>query len=209
MIKRTIWIIVIALIVVFVGGYLLNSYNEKKAKKDAAEAEVQRIGESTAAAVAQLVKRTNAVDYWEDNLSNHGGTLLRPILTIELEKLWLTDRPIVFLGTIKDIATKDKENYRVEIERSSFSGDPFPFTELQLSLECPKQRIDSLLKEHPALFDNYLQKKGIAVIAAIDEIETKTTVKPEDEWKEIKIGKGKCIDIVYAGDVQLTMLGNK
>lgn len=210
MIKRTIWIIVMTLIVVFVSGYFLKSSNEKKATKAAEDAEKQRIEESTKAAVAQLVKRTNAVDNWEDNLSTDARFRLQPILTVELEKLWVLDRPILFLGAIKDIATTDKENYRVEIERTLFNRDTFIYTELQLSLECPKQTIDSFLKEQPALFKDY-PLNGIAVIAAKDEIDTKPTVGSEGERKDIKIGKGKCIDIVYKGNVQFgqTMLGNK
>ncbi len=75
-------------------------------------------------------------------------------------------------------------------------------TELQLALQCPKQRVDSFLKDHPDLFKDFGLKNGVAVVADIDEIETIIVSGSEGEREEIKIGKGKCIDILYTGDVQ-------
>lgn len=194
--KRAIWIIVIILI----GGFFVNKYLENKAKnkaiKEANKAEEKRIEETIKASVAEMVTRTNAIETWEKDLSKVKQTRSEPILTVELERLWLTSRPILFVGRIKDIATIDQENYRIEIERNHFRdlvNDYTLNTELQLVLQCPKQKIDSLLKEHPDF-------NGIAVIADIKEIETKTTIITEaDESIERKVGKGKCIDILYTG----------
>jgi len=195
MTKRVIWIIVIILIT----GYFINNYLENKAKKEAEKTETERIEKDRKEAIAQLVKRTNAVDNWEKDLNKGKQFRLEPILTVELERLWLTNRPILFIGDIKDIATIDEKTYRVKMERSSFIG-----TELQLILQCQKQTIDTFLKEHPDLFKDYDLKNGVAVIAEIDEIETKTVSGSEGEKEEIKVGKGKCVDILYRGDVHLT-----
>lgn len=204
MTKRVIWIIVIILI----GGYFVNNYLEDKAKEEAAKAETERIEKATKAAIVQLAKRTNAVDNWEKDLSNGNQFRSEPILTVELERLWLTDRPILFVGSIKDISTIDQETYKMEIERSSFSGFEYMFsgTQLRLVLQCQKQRIDSFLKEHLDLFKDDGVRNGVAVIADIDEVETKTVSGSEGKEEEIKvgIGKGKCIDLFYIGNVQLT-----
>jgi len=205
MIKRVMPIIVVLLVILLVGGYFVNSHIEKKAKEAAEKAGQERIKESTKAAVAQLVKRTNAVENWEDNLSRGDRFRSQPILTVELERLWLTDRPILFVGTIKDVATKDKENYSVEIERSLLGSLEHMFaTDLQLALQCPKQSFDSFLNDHPDLFEGNGLNNCVAIVAAITEIETKTVPASEGETKEIKIGKGKCIDMLYTGNVQLT-----
>lgn len=197
MIKRVIWIVVIIL----VGGYFVNNYLESKAKEEAKKAEADQIKKATTAAVAQLVKRTNAVDTWEKDLSKGDKFRLEPILTVELERLWLTDRPILFVGAIKDIATKNQETYSMDIERSLFSSFDYMFaTELRLALQCPKQRVDLFLKEHPDLFKDDFLKNGVAFIADIDEIETKT-VSGSDGVKEIKVGKGKCNDLLYTGGI--------
>ena len=202
MIKKMVLIIVVVL---FVGGYFVNSHIAKKAKETAEKAEKERTKESTKAAVAQLVKRTNAVENWEDNLSRGDQFRSQPILTIELERLWLTDRPILFVGTIKDVATKDKENYSVEIERSLLGSLEHMFaTDLRLALQCPKQSFDSFINDHPDLFECDGLNNCVAIVAAITEIETRTVPASEGETKEIKIGKGKCIDMLYTGDVQWT-----
>ncbi len=199
MMKRAIWIIVALL----VAAYFVNNYLENKAKKEAQKAEVERIERATKVAVAQLVKRTNAIDNWGKELSKGEYFRLEPILTIELERLWLTDRPILFVGSIKDISTIDQENYKIKIERSLFSSLEYLYgTELQLKLQCPKQRVDSFLKEHPDLFKDFGLKNGVAVVADIDEIEKTIVTGSEGERKEIKIGKGKCIDMFYTGDVK-------
>lgn len=201
MMKRAIWIIVIILI----GGFFVNNYLKNKAKKEAEKAEAKRIEENTKALVAEMVTRTNAIETWEKDLSKGKQEFgIETILTVELERLWLTDRPILFVGAIKDIATKDQENYRMEIERSSFDSYGYMFgIELRLELQCQKQKIDSFLKEHQDLFKDYGFKNGIAVIADIDEIETKTVSGSEGASEDIKVGKGKCIDILYTGDVIL------
>lgn len=206
MIRKVLLIIVGLLVVLFVGGYFVNSHIAKKAKEAAEKAEEERIKESTKAVVAQSVERTNAVKNWEESLSRGDQFRSQPILTVELERLWLTDRPILFVGTIKDIATKDKDNYSVEIERGLLSSLQNMFaTDLSLVLECPKQRMDSFLNEHPDLFKGGGLNNYVAVIAAIAEIEAKTVPASEGETKEVKIGRGKCIDILYTGNVQLTL----
>ena len=116
MLKRAIWVIVALL----VAAYFVNSYIENKAKKEAQKAEAERIEKATKTAVDQLAKRTNAVDNWEKDLSKGEQFRLEPILTLELERLWLTHRPILFIGSIKDISTIDQENYRIKIERTLF-----------------------------------------------------------------------------------------
>jgi hypothetical protein len=198
--KRAIWIFLTLLM----SAYFVNSYLENKAKREAEKAEEKRIEKTIKAAVAQLVERNNAVHNWEKELSKGEKFRLEPILTIELERLWLTDRPILFVGSIKDISTIDQDNYRIKIKRNLFSSFKYMFeTELQLLLQCPKQKVDSFLKDYPDLFKDFGYKNGVAVVADINETETIIVPGSEGEREEIKIGKGKCIDILYTGHVQL------
>ena len=199
--KKRIILIVLA---VLVGAYSVNWYLANKTKKAAEKVEAEQIQNATKAAIAELVKRTGADESWEKELAKGEPFSLAPILTIELERLWLTGRPILFVGSIKDIATIDQENYRIEIERSLFSSFKYMFgTELRLTLQCPKQRIDSFLKEHPDLFKDYGLKNTVVAIAAIKEIETRIISGSQGESEEVKIGKGDCIDILYIGDVRI------
>lgn len=196
--KKIVWLI----IVIATGGYFINSHMESKARREAKRAEEKKIELATKTAVSQMASRTNAVTDWEANLCKGDKFRFEPILTIELERLWLQQRPILFIGTIKDIATHDKSHYTVLVGRSLFGSFDYMFgTELQLELVSEKDRLDTFLKEHPDLFKDYGFKNGIAVVAHIDSIRTTYVPGEEGERDEVKIGDGELIDILYTGDV--------
>ena len=197
--KKIIWIIV-ALVI---GGYFVNSYLENEAKRDAERAEAKRVKQTIKSAVAEMVSRTGAVDDWESSLSKGEKFRLSPIFTVELEKLWLENQPILFIGNIKDIATYNESHYIVLIKRNFLFGYMFG-TELQLSLLSSKERIDSFLKQHPDLFkDNgYGFSNGVAVIARVKTIRTTYVPGEEGEREEVRIGEGELVNILYTGDVR-------
>ena len=194
--KKIVWIIII----ITLGGYFINFYMENRAKRKAERAEEEKIELAMKTAITQMASRTNAVTDWEKSLSKGNKFRFEPILTIELEQLWLQQRPILFIGTIKDIATYDQSHYTVLVERNLFSSFEYMFgTELQLSLVSKKDRLDTFLKKHPDLFKDF--KNNIAVVAHIDSIKTTYVSGEEGEREEVKIGNGKLIDILYIGDV--------
>jgi hypothetical protein len=155
MMKRAIWArAIFAIVIVLLGAFFVNVLLRNKAEREAERSEAKRIEEATKALVAQLVARTKAIDTWEQALIQGQGFRVT-ILTVELERLWLTDRPILFMGTIQDIATADKENYWITVERGPLSGFVHPIPNLRLALRAPKQEIDSFLKSHPNLFNDF------------------------------------------------------
>ena len=196
--KKFLWIPVILVVV----GYFINSNLEEKATREAEKAVAAKIE----AAVSQMVARTDAIDDWQSRLS--GG-----VLTIELERLLVQPRPILFRGAIKDIFTVDLSSYTVLIESSLFSG------RLQLSLISRKEIVDSFLEKHPDLFGNFGWNNGVAVVARVHSI--RPPIRPRavmyhyddeydygdydeyyydyEDYDEVKIGDGELIDIVYLG----------
>ena len=205
MMKKTILIIVSWIIVwLIIGGYFVNSYLENEAKHDAERAEAKRVEQTIKSAVAEMVSRTGAVDDWESRLSKGERFRFGSIFTVELEKLWLENHPILFIGNIKDIATYNESHYIVLIERSLFSSFDYMFgTELQLSLLSSKERIDSFLKQHPDLFKvSYGFSNGVAVIARVKTIRTTYVPGEEGEREEVRIGEGELVNILYTGDVR-------
>ncbi len=199
--KRIVWIIIAIAVV----GYFFNSYTVNKAKREAERAEraeSERIEQATKTAVSQMSSQSNAVSDWEASLSKGERFRFEPILTIELEQIWLQQRPILFVGSIKDIATHDQSRYVVLFERSLYGSFDYMFrTELQLSLLARKEMINSFLKKHPDLFKDYGLNNGVAVVARIDAIRIISVPGGEGEREEIKIGDGKLMDILYTGNV--------
>jgi len=198
--KKILWIIVAMLVV----GYFVNVYVESKAKREKELVEAKKAEEnlkSLNSAVAEMVSRSDAVDDWKKRLSKGESFRLGPIFTVELEKLWLGNRPILFIGAIKDVTTYDESYYTVLIEKSFLVGslDYIFATKLQLSLRSPKKRIDTFFKQHPNLIKDGGFDNGVAVIARIKTIQATYTLGEDGDRKEIKTGEGELIDILYIG----------
>ena len=201
-INKSIFVGVWIIIVLAVSGYFANSCVEKKAKREAENTEAKRIEEATRSAVSAMVSRTGAVDDWERNLSKGERFGSKRILTVDLERLWLQNRPILFIGFIKDIATYDEAHYTVLVERSLFNSLDYMFdTELEVSLRATKSRIDSFLEEHPSGFGF---ADDVAVIADVKTIQTAYIPGEEGGREEVKIGEGELIDIIFLGEEKMT-----
>ena len=198
-VKHIIWIV----IVLAIGFYLLNVYLQKRAREEAERKKTQRIEQSIRSNVDQMVLRYNAVNDWVEKLCKGEKFRTDKILTIELERLWLRQNPILFIGSIQDVSTIDGQSYQLRIERTLFSNlEQILFTELGLELKCSKNMLDSFLAQHPQLFSNFGFKNGVAVVAKIDHIKTDFFKGKQADKEEIKVGVGDCIDITYTGGVK-------
>lgn len=184
--------IIIILIVAAVGGYFAYDYFQGKAKETAAHEAHKKERELRHAAVARMVTKYDADKDWSNILRKGGSASGKRILTIEIEKLWLIDKPILFKGRIKDISTFDKNNYMMKLYiLPRFS------TKLALTLKSPKNMIDSFLRRNPNASN---LSPTIAVIAKINNIETILRKTEEGDEEEIKTGVGQCIDILLYND---------
>lgn len=200
-IKKALW----ALAAIAILAYLANNYFENRAKEDAERAAALAKVNATKAAVARMVARTNAVTDWDKKLSKGERIRFSTILSVELEKLWIGNRPILFGGAIDDISTINAKTYRVIFSRSIFSSlQKHGFdTDLLLDLQCDRSMIDSILNSNPELFENSGWNNGVAVVAKITKIETDQKIGEGGEKTALRIGSGSCVDIVYTGRVAI------
>jgi hypothetical protein len=175
--------ILVILVVVAVGGYFTYDYYQEKVNAEAARAENERKKQLRDSEIALMVNEHNADDSWEGKLGSGRQNIGRQILTMDLEKLWLVNKPIMFKGCIEDISSYDRNNYRIKL-----SGLPRLDTQLALDVISPKHIIDSFLAAHPK---EPRFSAVVAVIAKIDRIET-MHINTDEGKKEIKIGIGQC-----------------
>jgi hypothetical protein len=146
----------------------------------------------------RLVSQYNAIDNWEEILSKGNKTSASKIMTIELERIWLNEKPILFIGTIEDISTIDNTTYRIRLGRGLYRRIEYIFfTEFGLELRCSKSEVDDFLKGHPSLFTGIEIFSSVAVIAKINQIKTEFYSGSEGSRKEMRIGVGDCLAIVY------------
>ena len=180
-------------------GHVQNAEREGLQK-----AEWARAKRETVEGISRLVAETNAVVDWDRQLSKGKKYRLEPILTIELERLWMSGRPILFLGAIDDIKTHDAEMYTVTWSQSLDAVLKYMFdTDLHLSLRCNRKEIDAFLAANPKLFENAGFNNVVAVIANITAIRTDRMSKGDEGSKETRVGDGACLRLLYVGDVTL------
>lgn len=179
---------VIILIIVAVGAYFTCDYINDKAKEKAAREAREKRKVLRDAAVTQMAEKYGADRSWEDKLGKGKAAWGKKILTIDLEKLWLIDKPILFKGSIEDISTFDDSNYLIRLKSLPIFG-----TELALDINSPKNMIDFFRTTHPTAFSDH---SIMAVIAKIDRIETAFNKTEDSNKEEIKIGIGQCKDII-------------
>jgi hypothetical protein len=203
--------IVTILIIVAFGGYLVHNYYQTKAREavhqKAEKEKVAAFKEKTKTEIGSMVSRFGAIDNWEEKLLEGDSGGEKRVLTMELEKLWLTGKPILFQGFVRDISSLNPTSYLVLIDhlpRKGF-GKLKLGTDLRLSLECPKAMVDSFLSQNAKA-----SSRGalVAVIAKVNSIESFSLKTEGGETEEIKRGRGKCLAMSYVGLFQ-DMLGEK
>jgi len=205
--------VLLVVLAVAVGAYYAYSHFEGEAKKrerqkveDATDVERQK---SVQAELTKMTSKFGAIEDWGKQLNEKEGSSKDDfkrfrIFTIELEELWLTDKPILFKGRIKDIYSLDRNTYAVWLSLYRQSDSE---TQLALSLECPKTMIDSFLSAHPVKSLTHSFQSEVAVIAKINKIgrswHRNECVDSYDnlnvEEKQTKVGFGQCLDIMFIG----------
>ena len=198
--KKIFWSVIVLLFLGFIAYKVIQTKEEAETKR----IEEDRIEQETKSAVNEMVRRHNAITDWPKELSKGNSYRISPVLTVELEKLWVNKRPILFIGTINDVSGQAKEKYNVVIARSLFNSiGNMLSTELRLSLKCEKDKVDSLLNKNPNIFNGFGFNTDVAVIAKINSIETKELLGPEGESATIKLGRGECVELYYIGSTQI------
>lgn len=186
------FIVILVAITMGMSGYFVYDYFQDKAKEKARIENLQKELEARHIAVARMASKYNAVNDWEERLSKGDVKNRKKLLTIDIENVWLIDRPILFKGRIKDVSNLDATNYLMTLEGLGiFSGGSTITRKLTLSLNCQKSMIDSFLRANKdRSFDT------VAVIAKINKIVPGSRKTEEYDEQEIKIGIGHCLDIL-------------
>ena len=188
----TFWIAIIT--------FFIFQYIEKSEKDEANRIQREEHQLNIKNKISDLLKKTNANYQWNKELAKGESFRLEPILTIELEKVWITKTPISFKGRIKDITTENNESYIVDFKQSIMTEYNLFNTDLELRMTAPKSIIDRLLEKYPTLLTENQYDDNIIVIAKITSIEKKYIQSDDNVVKDVKVGIGEILDIMYIGE---------
>jgi len=177
---------------------MLSCSDQRKNDVAASRAKEQSQEEALRVAVQTFTKNSDANISWRKSIiKKHSGRLY----SIDLEAAWLINNPILFIGTLENVATSDGVNYQLLI------SDSYRSPELKLQLLCPKQKVDSIIKTINNDSDTFFGAK-IAVAAKVTQI--KYGLQPVKEGMErVFIGHGSCINVMYLGDAFKVLLSNE
>lgn len=167
--------------------------------KDAAQREERnQRQQALATLVATMASRFGASTDWAAKLTGTEHTRSSPILTAELQELWATDRPILFVARVRDIVRNQDASFQLELDYDVLRDRRMLVvgTELRLSLRCPTSLTQPLLnamKSHP----RSTVYADVATIAVVDSIASTSERDAEGNAESILTGSGRCVDVQY------------
>jgi len=191
-VSRYIFITLAALVMAYLGYTSWEKSQEEEGRQVAAEAQA-------AALKADVLRRAtsvNALIDWPTRLASGQPSRLSPVLTAEIQNLWLAGQPILFVGKVDDVARSDTGNYTVKATYEGLAQSHlFISTDFRVTLECPEQLATAIIQalRKP---DSFSIEPDVALVARIDQV-TQTTDKDLDgNSMSILTGVGKCVDAV-------------
>jgi hypothetical protein len=168
-------------------------------------AEQWRKSEDTArAAVISMIERYRAITTWEAELADELGFRLNPVLTVELERLWIGPRPILFLGQLDDISSRDGGGYIVRVKHGLLKSDYHFNSSLRVQLDANSELIDRFLTNYLEDWRNESLLSSVAVIAEVRAITASDEHGESGELSPIRTGHGTLLDIAYLGSFDVT-----
>ncbi|MFC1761812.1 hypothetical protein ACFL6U_07000 [Planctomycetota bacterium] len=219
--NRLIGITIVIVIILSIVGYVKTKERHRRAIYEARHQKQQEQIKLINKRVERFVRDYKANNTWIPEFSGKAGAL-GFLYTIELERLWIRNGPIVFYGTILDIKTLDQDYYEINIGHTAYDYlIPMPNklvsrANFELSLKAKKQIVDEFLSNHSEKITAGVLLRPVALAAHIDKIKSEKQtsfsygsmyVDPDAEKEieffthEIKTGVGKLLDIIYIGDV--------
>ncbi|OGP81781.1 MAG: hypothetical protein A2V87_11275 [Deltaproteobacteria bacterium RBG_16_58_17] len=162
-------------------------------RKERVKVEMAQARQKIKAEVDAIRQRTGADTAWKTTISTNERVIVSPLYSIDLERAWLRERPILFIGQLVNVATEDGTNYRILVRDADLMS-----SELRLELICPKPQVDIVLRSIRSSQPG-LSPGGIGVAAKVSRVAHH--IEPEKEGsKNVFTGYGKCIDLVHLGD---------
>ena len=133
---------------------------------------------------------------WVKNLNINRKNKFAVIYKAELEKEWIDNAPIAFVGNISEISSYGAEDYKIRIKLDSINSKIFLKDNLGLVLSCQKSMVDRAIKESRENFKDRLGSgASVGVIAEIFAV-SRVEDKDETEKEMVLLGQGECQKIV-------------
>lgn len=179
-------------------GYWAYSSRQEHVKTEKQQTEIEARREVLKNAVTKMAAKSNAVTSWGSDLAGGKGERTSLVFSAELQKVWVVGRPILFMGSIKDIALNKDGSYQIAIEDDG-NDNPALFllqNKLRINLRCPESITVPLIEAEKSE-QSLNHGANIAIIGLIDSIESSSENIPDGDPITVLTGVGKCINALY------------
>lgn len=147
--------------------------------------------------LAAFTAKYDVVTDWQEQLVATKSPFAQ-VLTSELEPYWLSGRPILFKGSLLDVASVDDQHYEVLFKQTMLSKvSGLMGNNLGLRLRAEKGPIDALLRAEPDIMAPINVVATIYVIAKVDSITTEAILEA-GEMRQYKVGRGSMVDLHFS-----------
>jgi hypothetical protein len=150
--------------------------------RQAAERERSQIeGAEVIRSLEAMADRHGAHISWASALAGSKGHRTSPVMSAELQQLWLASKPILFVGALRDIARQDDGNYEVLLEYPEFGfKQSFSDTGIHLRVVCTPEQTAPLLalaksRRRPSVFAD------VALVAKVSSVSSQLGRSGESE----------------------------
>ena len=184
-------------------GLWVKGCHDDNVRKDNINAERVAKRQELHARIEFSAKTANAITNWRALLANGRRDGIIPVFTADIQNIWLTGRPILFIGTVKDISLIPNDQYQLIIEQNivtiamadDFHTDwPKMFdSRFEVVLVCDSNKIRPMQEVMHA--SKKIDGPQIAAITAIDHISNGQRQDSEGNVRKIYTGYGNCLDL--------------
>ena len=196
MLRRLVYSIILAAL-----GYWGYSTWQSSVEKNRQQVERQAQKEKLKSRITEVALKYGAVIDWPSRLTRENRLRDLPVLSAELQDLWINSKPILFVGKVRDIIRTSEEAVLLSIDYGwadpifGHGIEALNAAGLRVKVQCANALAAPLIAASSSSVA-YSPFSNVALVANIDMIESSTERGEKGEPIEVRTGTGKCIDIV-------------
>jgi hypothetical protein len=189
-------IVGVVLLAAFGGWFVRKEYlqHQREQHRDQAAAEAES---AMVRNLRDVVLKFDANSRWPHTLAGTEGIRVNPILSIELQRIWMTGTPILFVGRLDDVALNEDGRFRVSARREPWlTGSPMLKENMQLTVICPAEIAEPLIAaatgaRYPPFYPD------VALVTNIESVSPTTQPDLEGQSERAFSVLGTCLSAHY------------
>ena len=169
------------------------TYSQYQSHLVSTKQEAQRQAETDALVgkLHNVARQFGAQVDWARNLEGKDSIRLSPVMSAELQEVWLQPSPILFVGTLRDIVRNEDGSFQVLPQYDALSGGSHLLsTELFFSAQCAAELATPLLAmaktAHSTVFAN------VAIVGKVLGVTSKQVRGSDGEDETQLTGSATC-----------------